>query len=45
MLPDDIAQQAGCLGGFKTAVEVNGGPNVAMTQEPANRFVVAGVVL
>jgi hypothetical protein len=45
MLSDNVAQQAGCLGGFKAAVEVNGCSDVAMPQEAANCLVIAGVLL
>jgi hypothetical protein len=45
MLSDNVTEQAGRLGGFEAAVEVNGGSDIAMAQEAANCLVIAGVLL
>ena len=45
MLSDNFAEQAGRLSGFKSAIEVNSGSYVAMTQEAPNGLVIARMIL
>ena len=45
MLADDVTQHPGRLDGLQAAIELYGGVDIAMTEEAANRFVVAWVLL
>src|ERR1700732_3638201 len=45
MLPHNITQQAGRLGRFETAVELNRCPDAAMTQKATDCLVIAWMML
>jgi hypothetical protein len=44
MFSDDFSELSTCLDGLKTAVEIDCGPYIAVTKQPSNRFVIAGMM-